>query len=181
MFGLLQRRCIWIPPSTGSDSFQALGTAYEQMVANVMVCRMGMSNVITKGGRGDAGIDLTGEWNLGGRNMNIIAQCKRINRKGSPILIREIEGSMLGSGFDLSKTIGLIASTMSPSEATRLRLKKSGLSLLYLRMLEDLVEEVYASNQFMAVFPEFSVSPSRADTRPSMALFFNGTRLGNSS
>lgn len=88
---------------------------------------------------------------------------------------------MLGSGFDLSKTIGLIASTMSPSEATRLRLKKSGLSLLYLRMLEDLVEEVYASNQFMAVFPEFSVSPSRADTRPSMALFFNGTRLGNSS
>lgn len=139
---------------------------------------MGVSDVHMRGGRGDQGIDIIGKWRLGERDMDVVVQCKRIHRKGPPILVRELEGSILGSGLDVAGTVGVIASTMPPTDACRERLRSSGLPLLYLRVDTDIIQELYFSSRFMSTFPAFSVAPNRATTKPCLGIYYDGRRLG---
>lgn len=159
-----------MPPASGLDSFVELGNRYEESVRR-MLAVFGME--LTKvGGRGDQGIDLQGVWSLDASfNPKVIVQCKNVSKPASPVLMRELEGTMIRSftstqASPIQKTIGIFASPMVPSDACMNQLRRSPFPLLYIKTKtasEDIwMEGVFSSFVFQKDFPQISTVLSRS-------------------
>lgn len=173
---LITRKCyrfLWTPPASGINSYQVLGTAYEATVRSVLERYLGLESVRNVGGRGDAGIDLMADWNLPDKALNVMIQCKRVIKKSSPSLIREMEGAMLGAGFtDTSRHIGILASSMPPSEACMQRIQQSVLSLVFMLIESEHLMRLYSSFTFQKEHPEITVVPHRTGSSHHLHLYY---------
>jgi hypothetical protein len=159
-----------MPPASGLDSFVELGNRYEESVRR-MLGFVGME-LIKIGGRGDQGIDLHGVWSLDASfNPKVIVQCKNISKPASPVLMRELEGTMMRSftiaqASPVQKTIGIFASPMAPSDACMNQLRRSPFPLLYIKTkMENAdiwMEGVFSSFVFQKDFPQISTVVSRS-------------------
>lgn len=80
-----------------------IGTAYEILTLNTLSQR-GFS-LIRSGSAGDKGIDLLGHWQLNlTERVNVIVQCKNLNKKANPNVIRDLISCVNGQ-------IGILATT----------------------------------------------------------------------
>lgn len=171
---LLLRRSLWTTPVSGPESFQVLGTAYEKEVAGSLETYLGM-RVKRVGGRGDNGIDLAVDWDLPGSNQHrVIIQCKRITSKASPRLVRELEGTILTSGI---KDIGILASTMEPSEQCLERIRHSKLCLMFMKICNSRIESFYSSHTFQSQFRDLIVAPIKQGQDLHYEFYYNQVRL----
>ena len=114
-----------------STSTVFVGTHYEYTVLTSLG-RLGMS-LMRVGGRSDAGIDLLGQWDLGALSLDdkqqqqqqqqrkpplkIVVQCKALQRRAGPHLIRELEGAFAGVPMAY-RGRGLLGLLTAPKEAT---------------------------------------------------------------
>lgn len=149
-------------------------------MASVLQDLLGVTELRQLGGRGDGGVDITAKWPLdanAGILYELIVQCKRITRKGPPIIVREIEGTVLGSGKPLEMTAGIIASTQPPSEACIERLAKSSLMLMYLQIQEQFVERMYSSRVFKAQLKDFAAVPRRIGSKQTLEFYYKSVPL----
>ena len=89
-----------------SQSSVYLGTRYEYLIQQHLTSNLGFS--LTRiGGKGDGGVDLIGTWKVpgagtgagGDETFKILVQAKRLttHRKPMPALMRELEGTLMGS------------------------------------------------------------------------------------
>lgn len=97
-----------------------IGTYYEYAVQHTL--RRFAFNLQRTGGRGDAGIDLTGTWHLPPALApvppRVLVQCKALKTKLGPNLIRELEGAFVGAPVGM-RGKGVVGVLVSPREATK--------------------------------------------------------------
>ncbi|MCJ1474453.1 hypothetical protein MMC13_003111 [Lambiella insularis] len=94
--------------STSSTVY--VGTYYEYLCAEALH-RLGFTLTRT-GGRSDAGIDLLGSWELPDLSAPLpcIVQCKNLQAKAGPNLVRELEGAFAGApaGWRGENVVGVL-------------------------------------------------------------------------
>lgn len=173
-----------MPPATGNDSFQKLGDQYEHLTMRVLEKCLGMQPRKV-GGRGDAGIDLWAKWALPDKaERTVLVQCKRISRKAPPILIRELEGTMMGTG--VPGLIGLLACTTVPSSECISRVLASQFPLMLLQITDDpdeVIRRSFMSHRFRVVLPKLqSMAVKLKDTDEARLRFaYEGVFLDKSN
>ncbi|RMD41762.1 hypothetical protein DV735_g3357, partial [Chaetothyriales sp. CBS 134920] len=125
--------------SPSSPTF--LGTRYEYVVSDT-VRRLSIDTVRV-GQAGDRGVDLVGFWHLPSEQQHqtppirVVVQCKRLAKKVTPSVVRELEGSFAaGHGGVRSDAtapvLGIVVGTTAATKGVVDGLKRAGRALVWL-------------------------------------------------
>jgi hypothetical protein len=110
------------------------GTYYEYL------CQKSLKSLGFKlhrtGGRNDLGIDLLGQLQLPSQDhpLQCIVQCKALNKRLSPSLVRELEGSFSGapSLWAGDNVVGVLCSPKPATKGVREAIQKSGRAAMWI-------------------------------------------------
>lgn len=148
-------------------STHSVGLAYELLVHKFLVRSTSSGGafglaLLHRGGAGDGGVDLRGLWDVpalarsspteeaGRRKLQVVVQCKAFERRLSPAVVRELEGTILalrhspGEEAIKSKSdgiIGIIVSQSGFSGATIKRALSSNWPIVLLHLAPHPVED----------------------------------------
>lgn len=139
----------------GGQSYKKMGTAYE-LHAQAALCNIGIKTEV-RGCTGDGGVDLRGTWYLGkgkdatremeSRALNVIGQCKRMNKPLTPNIIRELEGTFQHCAAAQSgkEHVALMISRTGASKQTLERIRTSQVPITFIRLIDAIEDDVDAS------------------------------------
>lgn len=171
---------------TGVDSYAHLGSQYEEIVRQVLGRSLNLQLTVV-GGCGDGGVDLRGLWKpdptAPDLSVQVLVQCKRIDRPCSPTFIRDLEGACLGNSGSHRGVIGIMACTSDGSLACKEHLLCSTLPLGLMNIPEDgqtegpFVKSALFNRNVYKLLPALLVAVRKNLTGRSAAFYYKEREL----
>lgn len=147
----VQDRAKLVPPAITAMATSAVGrgAAYELACLRTLNSWLGMQLYRT-GGAGDCGVDLRGWWSpgpVGADEYRVLVQCKAEKRRVGPVIVRELEGTLLRAGWVEQRTqvapvplFAILASASGFSKQSLLHMRASPLPMLLLHLGVDVAQ-----------------------------------------